>query len=138
MGVALIKGWMASQAVLGHPRDRADAVGCAQDASRASGRSAFIGRYRHALPPLAAVVLAIKPQVLKGEGDLLGTLGETGALVLSIAAGVGTPLLRSKLGSGAPFGARHAQHAGRDRPRDHRAVRGRETVRAPTGLWPKP
>jgi pyrroline-5-carboxylate reductase len=55
------------------------------------------------LPPLAAVVLAIKPQVLKGEDKLLKALGKSGALLLSIAAGVGTPLLRQKIGRGGPL-----------------------------------
>ena len=55
------------------------------------------------LPPIAAVVLAIKPQVLKGEGKLLRTLGNTDALVLSIAAGMGTTLLRQKLAGSGPL-----------------------------------
>jgi len=48
-------------------------------------------------------VLAIKPQVLKTQDKLLRTLGGTGALVLSIAAGIGTVLLRQKLGGAGPL-----------------------------------
>src|SRR5207302_2853927 len=51
------------------------------------------------LPPLAAVVLALKPQVIKGEGKLARALGETGALTLSIAAGITTGYLAAALGS---------------------------------------
>jgi pyrroline-5-carboxylate reductase len=54
------------------------------------------------LPPLAAVVIALKPQVLKKERELLRTLGERGALVLSIAAGLTTRVLREALGASVP------------------------------------
>ena len=102
MGSALIKGWIGSK--------RFSAIHVVEPSPSAGVRS--LARKRaiilHAAPPsilprLAAVVLALKPQVLKGEGDLLRELGKTGALVLSIAAGVGTPLLRQKLGRAGPL-----------------------------------
>ncbi len=102
MGSALIKGWLAAE--------RFSAIHVVEPAPSAGlkglARKRAISVHRElpaSLPPLAAVVLAIKPQVLKGEGDLLGTLGKTGALVLSIAAGIGTKMLRSKLGGRAPL-----------------------------------
>ena len=102
MGSALIKGWLAAKRFSAiHVIEPAPSAGL-----KTLARKRAIVLHRGlpaALPPLAAVVLAIKPQVLKGEGDLLGTLGKTGALVLSIAAGIGTKLLRSKLGGGAPL-----------------------------------
>jgi pyrroline-5-carboxylate reductase len=44
-------------------------------------------------------VLAVKPQVLKSETALLGALAKSGALVLSIAAGITTERLAAGLGS---------------------------------------
>ena len=128
MGSALIKGWLAAKRFSAIHVIEPSALGGAQDPGAQAGDCPSPGRFRAALPPLAAVVLAIKPQVLKGEGDLLGTLGKTGALVLSIAAGIGTTLLRSKLGGGAAVGPGDAEHARRHRPRDHRVVRGRKAV----------
>jgi pyrroline-5-carboxylate reductase len=102
MGSALIKGWIASK--------RFSAIHAIEPTPSAALKS--LARKRqitlHAalpagLPPLAAVVLALKPQVLKGEDKLLRALGKTGALVLSIAAGVGTPLLRQRLGRAGPL-----------------------------------
>jgi pyrroline-5-carboxylate reductase len=102
MGWALIKGWLAAKRFSSvHVIEPAPSAGL-----KTLARKRAISLHRQlpiTLPPLTAVVLAIKPQVLKGEGDLLGTLGKTGALVLSIAAGIGTTLLRSRLGGGAPL-----------------------------------
>jgi pyrroline-5-carboxylate reductase len=99
MGSALIKGWLAAKQFSAiHVIEPTPSAGLKTLARK---RAIVLHRGLPAdLPPLAAVVLAIKPQVLKGEGDLLGALGRTGALVLSIAAGIGTTLLRSKLGGG--------------------------------------
>jgi pyrroline-5-carboxylate reductase len=49
------------------------------------------------------VVLALKPQVLKGEQALLAEIGQSGALVLSIAAGVTTAFLSQALGAPTPL-----------------------------------
>jgi len=54
------------------------------------------------LPKLAAVVIALKPQILKKETELLRALGTTRALVLSIAAGVTTGFLRQGLAAPSP------------------------------------
>ena len=102
MGSALIKGWMGAKAF--------SAIHVIEPAPSTALKS--LARKRaitlHAslpavLPHVSAVVLAIKPQVLKGEDKLLRTLGNTGALVLSIAAGVGTALLRQKLARSGPL-----------------------------------
>src|SRR5262245_19094516 len=102
MGSALIKGWISAK--------RFSAIHVVEPAPSSSVKSLAQKRaiVLHSvlpakLPPLAAVVLALKPQVLKGEDKLLMVLGKTGALVLSIAAGIGTPLLRQKLGEGGPL-----------------------------------
>jgi pyrroline-5-carboxylate reductase len=101
MGGALIKGWIAagtfstihvvepqpSEAIAAHARKGAIALHAVFDTGT--------------LPPLDAAVLAIKPQVLKSEAPLLQALGRTGALVLSIAAGITTEVLSAGLGPDA-------------------------------------
>ena len=98
MGGALIKGWLAAK--------RFSAIHVVEPiASQAMKALADAGavilheRFEAGtLPPLEAVVLAVKPQVLKGETALLRALGQTGALVLSIAAGITTGFLAAGLG----------------------------------------
>jgi pyrroline-5-carboxylate reductase len=98
MGGALIKGWLAAKRFSAiHVIEPTPSTALKTLARKKS--ITLHSRLPSKLPPLAAVVIAIKPQVLKGEDDLLGTLGKTGALVLSIAAGIGTALLGSKLGN---------------------------------------
>jgi pyrroline-5-carboxylate reductase len=98
MGGALIKGWVVggtfSAIHVVEPRP-SDAV------TRSAAEGAII---LHAdfsasdFPPLAAVVLALKPQAMKNETALLQAIGKTGALVLSIAAGIDTAFLHTRLG----------------------------------------
>jgi pyrroline-5-carboxylate reductase len=101
MGGALIKGWLAAKrfsaihVVEPHPSDAVTALASARSISVHDGFEAG------SLPPLDAVVLAVKPQILKGETALLQGLGKTGALVLSIAAGVTTGFLAVGLGPDA-------------------------------------
>lgn len=52
---------------------------------------------------ISAAVLAIKPQILKEESELLSALGATGALVLSIAAGITTRTLGARLRAEVPI-----------------------------------
>lgn len=102
MGSALIKGWIAARTFSSihviEPMPSAELKSLAR--KRAITLHAALPAV---LPPLVAVVLALKPQVLKTEDKLLRTLGDTSALVLSIAAGVGTPLLQQKLGRLGPL-----------------------------------
>ncbi len=98
MGGALIRGWIAAKSfsaihvVEPLPSDEVKAA-VAQHAIHL--HTAFAAEE---LPSLSAVVLAVKPQVLKGETALLTALGRTGALVLSIAAGITTERLTAGLG----------------------------------------
>ena len=100
MGGALIKGWLAAKSfsslhvVEPHASEAIRAL--------ADGGAVTLHREFEAkrLPALEAVVLATKPQILKGQTELLAALGKTGALVLSIAAGITTNFLRAGLVSG--------------------------------------
>jgi pyrroline-5-carboxylate reductase len=98
MGGALIKGWIAAQSF--------SAIHVVEpfpsEALKAAAAKRAIHLHREfaqvQLPSLAAIVLAVKPQVLKGEAALLRALGKTGVLVLSIAAGITTERLTAELG----------------------------------------
>src|SRR5262245_20771869 len=81
MGSALIKGWLAAKTFTAiHVVEPAPSAALK---SLARKRSITLRASLPAmLPPVAAIVLAIKPQVLKGEDALLRTLGDTSALVL--------------------------------------------------------
>ena len=98
MGGALIKGWIAAK--------RFSAIHVVEPLPSDELKAAVAARAVHLhaafaaeeLPSLSSIVLAVKPQVLKGETALLAALGKTGALVLSIAAGITTKRLASGLG----------------------------------------
>lgn len=97
MGGALLKGWLAGgrfsaiRVIEPNPsaelRDLAAAKRILLEASFAAARKP------------AAIVLAMKPQIIKAEPALLRDLGRTEALVVSIAAGLGTELLGTLLGA---------------------------------------
>src|SRR5262245_54538152 len=99
MGGALLKGWVQSGAFAAiHAIEPTPSP-----AVKALARDKTITLHlalERGLPNVSAVVLALKPQVMKGEHDLLAALGRTGALVLSIAAGVTTGFLSAALGPG--------------------------------------
>lgn len=102
MGSALIKGWIVAKGF--SPIHVIEPAPSAALKSLARKGVITLSAGMPPVPPsVAAVVLAIKPQVLKGADKILRQLGSTGALVLSIAAGVGTPLLRAKLGGDGPL-----------------------------------
>src|SRR4051794_6537452 len=93
MGGALLKGWGAARSFSAiHVVEPVPS-----DTAKALARTAKIRLHPELdlsrIPSLAAVVLALKPQVIKSEGKLLHMLGETGALILSIAAGVTSKFL---------------------------------------------
>jgi pyrroline-5-carboxylate reductase len=100
MGGALIQGWLAANrfsaihAVEPYPSDTLKALAGA-------GAITLHDSFEAGSLPLDAAVLAVKPQVLKGETALLQNLGKTRALVLSIAAGVTTGFLSAGLGPDA-------------------------------------
>jgi pyrroline-5-carboxylate reductase len=100
MGGALLKGWIAAK--------RFSAIHVLEPvpskAVKALARLKKIKLHKEldlSLPRLAAVVLAMKPQVIKAEPALLGALGRLGALNLSIAAGITTEFLGAALGGRA-------------------------------------
>jgi pyrroline-5-carboxylate reductase len=96
MGGALVKGWIASgrftdiQVV--EPSPSSAIMKLATD-----GLITLHGSVGP-MPPLGAVVLAIKPQVMKGDAARFGRLGDTGALIVSIAAGVTTAFMKREYG----------------------------------------
>jgi len=98
MGGALIRGWIAAKSF--------SAIHVVEPLPSDEVKAALAERAIHLhaafaaeeLPLLSAVVLAVKPQVLKGETALLAELGRTGALILSIAAGITTERLTAGLG----------------------------------------
>jgi pyrroline-5-carboxylate reductase len=97
MGGALLKGWVASGAFSAvHAVEPLPSP--AVKALAKSKKIILHDALEPRLPKLSAVVLALKPQVLKGEHEVLAALGKTGALVVSIAAGVTTPFLTAELG----------------------------------------
>lgn len=100
MGGALIKGWIATKTFSAihvvEPSPAPEIAFLARD--RAIRLSAALGSD---IPDVAAIVLAIKPQVLKTAGALLKGLGQRDALVLSIAAGVTSTFLAAGLGGNA-------------------------------------
>ena len=97
MGGALIKGWLAAKAFSAihvvEPQ-ASDPMRALAEAGALKLHDAFDPKL---LPALDAIVLAVKPQILKGQTALLAALDETGALVLSIVAGVTTQFLRAGL-----------------------------------------
>jgi len=101
MGGALIKGWLSAKrfsavhVVEPQPSDAMKALAATRAITIHDGFKAG------SLPPLDAIVLAVKPQVLKDQTALLRELGKTGALILSIAAGISTVFLSAGLGSEA-------------------------------------
>jgi len=100
MGGALIKGWIAAgnfSAIRVVEPQPSEAVKALAASEAITLDREFRG---DELPAAAAIVLALKPQVLKSERALLKTIGASGALVLSIAAGITTAFLASQLGGG--------------------------------------
>jgi pyrroline-5-carboxylate reductase len=101
MGGALVKGWLSAKrfsvihVIEPQPSDAVKTLAAARDITLHAGLEAG------SMPQFAAVVLAIKPQILKGETSLLQALGKTGALILSIAAGITTATLGAVFGRGA-------------------------------------
>jgi pyrroline-5-carboxylate reductase len=100
MGTALLKGWIAgkrfSDIHVIEPKPSAEIAALA-----AKKAITLHGELPASPPKLAAVVLALKPQVLKDQRTLLAALGTSNGLLLSIAAGVTTSFLSVAAGSAA-------------------------------------
>lgn len=99
MGGALLKGWLAEKRFSSiHVIEPLPAPPLSELAR--AGKitlSATLAAGEHA----DAIVLALKPQVVKAEPMLLRDLGQLGALFVSIVAGIGTPYLQTHLGGTA-------------------------------------
>ncbi len=97
MGGALLSGWIASGRFPGilvvEPAPSKSIRALAAKKKIILDRQFDAGKIN-----LRAAVIALKPQVLKNETALLKDLGATGALVVSIAAGITTEFLRRALG----------------------------------------
>jgi len=96
MGTALIRGWVKAglgpiTAVEPNPSDELKALGVQVVASF------------EAIPagPWRAVVVALKPHILRAEAARLAAIAATGTLMISIAAGTGTDLLHRHWGAAA-------------------------------------
>jgi pyrroline-5-carboxylate reductase len=101
MGGALLKGWVASKrfsaiyAVEPMPSPALKAL--------ARGKAIRLSKtLPDPMPKVSAVVLALKPQILKNEHALLCAIGKAGAPVVSIAAGVTTAFLAAALKAPVP------------------------------------
>ena len=99
MGGALLQGWIASKRYSSiyvvEPKP-SPAIAALAARKKITLANAFDSRLRP-----RAIVIALKPQVIKGEGPLLNELGKTGALIVSIAAGITIGFLRQALGTGS-------------------------------------
>ena len=72
------------------------------------------------LADVAAIVIAVKPQVAAQAVPALAPLISASTVVVSIMAGRTLQFLAGALARPVRDGARHAEYAGRDRPRHHR------------------
>ena len=99
MGGALLRGWIASKKFPSiHVIEPTPSKTIAALAKRK--KITLAKQFDPRLRP-RAILIALKPQVIKGEAGLLKELGKTGALVVSIAAGITTVFLSQVLGSKA-------------------------------------
>jgi pyrroline-5-carboxylate reductase len=100
MGSALLKGWVASglrPIVAVEPNPGAGLKAFA----RRRGIRLLTGIERLDVPRVRACVVAIKPQVLKSEAGRFRDIAQSGAVMLSIAAGTSIAALRKDWGRGA-------------------------------------
>lgn len=100
MGGALLKGWIAAGRFSAiHVVEPAPSKVVAALARR---KEILLAKdLRGARARSRAIVIALKPQVIKSNPAGLKNLGATGTLVVSIAAGITTEFLREVLGPGA-------------------------------------
>ncbi len=120
MGGALLKGWLergVKSITVVEPKPSPEL----RKLARAKKITLFAAPSQVKHKP-AACVVAIKPQVLKGEAAALAGFAQSGALMISIAAGTSVRGAGHGLGPEGAHHPRHAQHAGRHRPWHHRAL----------------
>jgi pyrroline-5-carboxylate reductase len=100
MGSALLKGWRAKKIkplVVVEPKPSAEI----RKLARAKAITLVAAPSQVRAKTISACVVAIKPQVLKGEAAALAAVAGSGALMLSIAAGTSVATLRKAWGSKA-------------------------------------
>jgi pyrroline-5-carboxylate reductase len=97
MGSALLKGWRAKKIkplVVVEPKPSAEI----RKLARAKAITLVAAPSQVKARKISACVVAIKPQVLKGEAAALAAVAQSGALMLSIAAGTSVATLRKAWG----------------------------------------
>jgi pyrroline-5-carboxylate reductase len=103
MGGAMLKGWLGAKSFSSihvvEPKPSAALRRLAKEKKISLSTALRL----EAGKDISAAVLAIKPQILREEAELLRALGESGALVLSIAAGITTRALRARLKAEVPI-----------------------------------
>jgi pyrroline-5-carboxylate reductase len=98
MGAALLKGWIGRKTgplTVVEPKPSANLKALAR-----SKKITLLSTLPKA-GKFSALVVALKPQVLKGEAPLLADFARAGALMISIAAGTGTSCLFEAWGAKA-------------------------------------
>jgi pyrroline-5-carboxylate reductase len=101
MGGALLRGWIASgrfAAIHVVEPKPSGAIGTLAKQKKIT----LSNNFDFTRAKVRAAVVALKPQVLKNEPALLKALGATGALIVSIAAGITTRFLHQTLGAASP------------------------------------
>ncbi len=96
MGGALLQGWIASRrysSIYVVEPNPAPAIAGFAARKKITLAKTFDPKVRP-----RAIVIALKPQIIKSETALLNDLGKTSALIVSIAAGITTKFLRHALG----------------------------------------
>ena len=100
MGSALLKGWRAKKIkpiIVVEPKPSADIKALA----RARAITLVAAPSQVKAKKIAACIVAIKPQVLKGEAPALAAIAQSGALMISIAAGTSVAALHTAWGKKA-------------------------------------
>jgi pyrroline-5-carboxylate reductase len=101
MGSAMLRGWLTTKAFskihVVEPVPSSELRRLSRQGDIALSRNIQTG----AKEKFSLAVIALKPQILREEGELLRKIGETATLVLSIAAGIKVKPLAHALGSEA-------------------------------------
>ncbi|MBV9044895.1 MAG: pyrroline-5-carboxylate reductase, partial [Alphaproteobacteria bacterium] len=100
MGLALLKGWIARRirpVIVIEPKPSPEL----KKIARHHRVPLFADRKAVAGMPLTACIVALKPQVLKTEAAAFRSIAESGALMISIAAGTGTKAMGTTWGKKA-------------------------------------
>ena len=100
MGSALLKGWRAKKIkplIVVEPKPSAEI----KKLARTKAITLVSAPSQVKAKKIAACIVAIKPQVLKGEAPSLAAIAQSGALMISIAAGTSVAALQTAWGKKA-------------------------------------